>query len=124
MTHRKKTSSILLWYCALIHIFIMCLIAFRMFNLSPYTIAMVGMFASMMWFVVFVTYWWKYSIIHANSKFELWTPTCRECGYDMRSLPEGTACPECGGSVLPHPATLRPYHLMDGGDGIIRYRQK
>ncbi len=36
-------------------------------------------------------------------RFKLWAPQCHQCHYDMRELPHGSKCPECGGDAEIHP---------------------
>jgi hypothetical protein len=44
---------------------------------------------------------------NASQRFELWTPRCSACGYDMQGLPRDHDCPECGHAPPQHPSTLK-----------------
>ena len=38
-------------------------------------------------------------VIRRRHSPRMTTTSCRHCGYDLRRLPKGTNCPECGGVV-------------------------
>ena len=39
------------------------------------------------------------SVIRGRNAPRITTTSCRHCGYDLRRLPKGTDCPECGTAV-------------------------